>query len=213
MSEQNTQIIKAERTPLYTVARGIFNVLFRTVVPIKYHNAERLQNLTPPYILIGNHKCMFDPMALAVPVKKKEIRFVGKRELNNNWLVRWAVNQLHMIAIGRGETDMAAMRTCMQTLREGHILGIFPEGTRHQKDLMEEVAGGTALLALRSRLPLVPVYIHGKIGFFRLTHVYVGEPIETADLIAQGINGATMEQLCERIRTTYYAMRDEAQKK
>ena len=68
MSEQNTQIIKAERTPLYTVARGIFNVLFRTVAPIKYHNAERLQNLTPPYILIGNHKCMFDPMALAVPI-------------------------------------------------------------------------------------------------------------------------------------------------
>lgn len=210
MPEQNTQIIKAEHTPLYTFVRGLCLTLFHTVMPLRYHNIERLHQLQPPCILLGNHRCMIDPMALAAPIRQQEVRFVGKRELTQNRLLKWVVEHLHMIAVGRGETDMGAMRACMQVLREGRILGIFPEGTRHQPELMQEVESGAALLAMRARVPLVPVYIHGKIRFFHRTEVYVGEPIPMDDLLAQGVNSESVKLLCERIRDTYYAMRDAA---
>lgn len=201
---------KRERSPLYTAARVVFGILFRTIYPLRYHNAQIAGEMQPPYIIMANHRSFADPMALAFKVKKQEIRFVGKRELAQGRFLQWVFNSLHMIMVSRHATDMAAMRQCIQTLREGHILGIFPEGTRHQPEMMQEVESGTAIIALRARVPLLPVYIDGKIRPFHVTHVYYGQPMEIDDLYAQGVNNDTAQQLCQRIRDTFYAMREQA---
>ena len=200
---------KRERTAIYTLARIIFGFLFHTIFPLRFHNAQIVEEMQPPYIIMANHRSFGDPMALAIKVKKYEIRFIGKRELAHGRLKSWLFSGLHMILVSRHATDMAAMRQCMQTLKEGHILGIFPEGTRHQPEMMQEVESGTAIIALRARVPLLPVYIDGKIRPFHITHIYYGKPMELDDRYAQGVNNDTAHQLCQRIHDVFYAMRDE----
>lgn len=200
---------KRERTAIYTLARIIFGFLFHTIFPLRFHNAQIVEEMQPPYIIMANHRSFADPMALAIKVKKYEIRFIGKRELAHGRLKSWLFSGLHMILVSRHATDMAAMRQCMQTLKDGHILGIFPEGTRHQPEMMQEVESGTAIIALRARVPLLPVYIDGKIRPFHITHIYYGKPMELDDLYAQGVNNDTAHQLCQRIHDVFYAMRDE----
>ena len=200
---------KRERTAIYTVARIIFGFLFHTIFPLRFHNAQIVEEMQPPYIIMANHRSFADPMALAIKVKRYEIRFIGKRELAHGRLKSWLFSGLHMILVSRHATDMSAMRQCMQTLKEGHILGIFPEGTRHQPEMMQEVESGTAIIALRARVPLLPVYIDGKIRPFHITHIYYGKPMELDDLYAQGVNNDTAHQLCQRIHDVFYAMRDE----
>ena len=200
---------KRERTAIYTLARIIFGFLFHTIYPLRFHNAQIVEEMQPPYIIMANHRSFADPMALAIKVKRYEIRFIGKRELAHGRLKSWLFSGLHMILVSRHATDMAAMRQCMQTLKEGHILGIFPEGTRHQPEMMQEVESGTAIIALRARVPLLPVYIDGKIRPFHITHIYYGKPMELDDLYAQGVNNDTAHQLCQRIHDVFYAMRDE----
>ena len=200
---------KRERTAIYTLARIIFGFLFHTIFPLRFHNAQIVEEMQPPYIIMANHRSFADPMALAIKVKRYEIRFIGKRELAHGRLKSWLFSGLHMIWVSRHATDMAAMRQCMQTLKEGHILGIFPEGTRHQPEMMQEVESGTAIIALRARVPLLPVYIDGKIRPFHITHIYYGKPMELDDLYAQGVNNDTAHQLCQRIHDVFYAMRDE----
>ena len=200
---------KRERTAIYTVARIIFGFLFHTIFPLRFHNAQIVEEMQPPYIIMANHRSFADPMALAIKVKRYEIRFIGKRELAHGRLKSWLFSGLHMILVSRHATDMAAMRQCMQTLKEGHILGIFPEGTRHQPEMMQEVESGTAIIALRARVPLLPVYIDGKIRPFHITHIYYGKPMELDDLYAQGVNNDTAHQLCQRIHDVFYAMGDE----
>ena len=200
---------KRERTAIYTLARIIFGFLFHTIFPLRFHNAQIVEEMQPPYIIMANHRSFADPMALAIKVKRYEIRFIGKRELAHGRLKSWLFSGLHMILVSRHATDMAAMRQCMQTLKEGHILGIFPEGTRHQPEMMQEVESGTAIIALRARVPLLPVYIDGKIRTFHITHIYYGKPMELDDLYAQGVNNDTAHQLCQRIHDVFYAMRDE----
>lgn len=200
---------KRERTAIYTLARIIFGFLFHTIFPLRFHNAQIVEEMQPPYIIMANHRSFADPMALAIKVKKYEIRFIGKRELAHGRLKSWLFSGLHMILVSRHATDMAAMRQCMQTLKEGHILGIFPEGTRHQPEMMQEVESGTAIIALRARVPLLPVYIDGKIRPFHITHIYYGKPMELDDLYAQGVNNDTAHQLSQRIHDVFYAMRDE----
>ena len=200
---------KRERTAIYTLARIIFGFLFHTIFPLRFHNAQIVEEMQPPYIIMANHRSFADPMALAIKVKRYEIRFIGKRELAHGRLKSWLFSGLHMILVSRHATDMAAMRQCMQTLKEGHILGIFPEGTRHQPEMMQEVESGRAIIALRARVPLLPVYIDGKIRPFHITHIYYGKPMELDDLYAQGVNNDTAHQLCQRIHDVFYAMRDE----
>jgi len=197
-----------ERTPVYQAACAIVRVIAAVVYPLRFHHRERVDALNAPYIIIGNHKSFMDPIAVALGVRYDEIHFVGKKELGKYKLVNWLVNKLHAIMIGRGETDMAAMRKCMQTLKDGHVLGIFPEGTRHQEEMMQRVESGASLIALRSKAPVIPVYIHGKIRPFRINHLYFGEVMDLTDLYEKGVNSDTVKELGVRIHDTFYAMRD-----
>ena len=121
-------------------------------------------------------------------------------------ILKWFFSNMHMIPVDRGNSDMAALRTCMKTLRDGGVLGIFPEGTRHKQGVMEELESGTALIALRSNVPVIPMLITPKFRFFRRMHLYVGTPIEYQDLRAEGINSATCNALCTRITERYRDM-------
>lgn len=51
--------------------------------------------------------------------------------------------------------------------KAGGVLGIFPEGTRHKEGIMEHVESGVALIALRSGVPMIPLYIGSKPRLFR----------------------------------------------
>jgi len=197
-----------QRTPLYHTLRLIARPLVGLIFPLRFHNRERVDALNAPYMILGNHKSFMDPIAVALGVRYDEIHYVGKKELGKIKLIDKFLKKLHGIMIGRGETDMAAMRKCMQTLKENHVLGIFPEGTRHQEEMMQRVESGASLIALRSKAPVIPVYIHGKIRPFRINHLYFGEVMDLTDLYEKGVNSDTVKELGVRIHDTFYAMRD-----
>ena len=190
---------------LYSIIKPVAALLLHTFLPVKYHGKERLA-IDPPYILIANHTSMLDPVIMAVAIRKHQVCFIGKKELTKSKIGAWFFKHLHMIPVDRHNSDMEAMRACMRVTKEGGILGIFPEGTRHHKGLMEELESGIGLIALRSRVPLMPIYITGKLGLFRRLHVYVGEAIPTEDLREQGVNRETCELLMQRITATYAEM-------
>ena len=207
----DNQAPKKERTFLYTVARALAAVITHCFFPVRYHHTEAFK-LDAPYILISNHRSLLDPFVIAYPCKKYEIRFVGKKELTKKKWVARLLNGIHMIPVDRHHTDLTAMRQCVKALREGRVLGIFPEGTRHLPDLMSEVESGTAVLALRANVPLLPVFISQKLRLFRRTDVYVGDPMDISDLCALGLDSQVAAQLCERIRETFLEMRKAHQK-
>ena len=187
----------------------VVRVLLKTILPVKYHGIDNVRSMEAPFIIMGNHTSMLDPFMLAAAVPKYQIRFIGKKELWKFPPFAWFANQIKAIPVDRHNTDMEAMRACMRVTREGHVLGIFPEGTRHHGGLMTELESGVAMIALRSKVPLVPVYIAGKLKLFRKLHVYVGEPIMMDDLREMGINTETCGMLLGRITETYAAL-DEA---
>ena len=191
---------------IYTIVLPIVRGLFKTILPVKFHGAETVRAMEAPFILMANHTTMLDPFMMAAAVPKYQIRFIGKKELWKFPPFAWFANNIKAIPVDRHNTDMEAMRACMRVTREGHVLGIFPEGTRHHKGLMTELESGVAMIALRSKVPMVPVYIAGKLGLFRTLHVYVGDPIMMDDLREMGINTETCGMLLGRITQTYAAL-------
>ena len=200
-----------KRTWLYMVGRALFGFLFKTVLPVKYHHVERVQ-MDAPYMLLGNHNHMFDPMLVAVPVYRYHVRFLGKKELMNNSIVKWLVEQLLMIPVDRHNMDMSAIRNCLKALKEGHVLGIFPEGTRHKEGVMQDMESGVAMLALRAGVRMLPAYITGKPALFKTVHVYYGDPISVKDIAGRGINKEACDAVMARIGEAYAALVEEHEK-
>ena len=188
---------------VYSVVLALAQGLLKTILPVKYHGLDNVRSMEAPYILMANHTTMLDPFMMAAAIPKYQIRFIGKKELWKVPIFAWFANNIRAIPVDRHNTDMEAMRACMRVTREGHVLGIFPEGTRHHQGLMTELESGVAMIALRSKVPLVPVYIAGKLGLFRTLHVYVGKPIMMDDLREMGINTETCQALLGRITDTY----------
>lgn len=200
-----------KRNKAYAFVQFLANVLSHTIMPVTFHNREQL-NMDAPYILIANHHSMLDPLYLSYACSKHEIRWLGKKEIAKMPVINWFAKKMDMIHVDRHNTDMAAMRQCMGAVKGGQVLGIFPEGTRHQPSLMHEVESGTAFIALRAGVPLLPVYTTRKISFFRRAHTYVGQPMDITDLKAQGLNTETVDMLCKRIQETFWAMQEEYKK-
>ena len=187
---------------MYKLARRVFGFLFKTVMPVTYHHLERVQ-LDAPYILVGNHSHMFDPMLIGYPVFRYAVRFLGKKELMNNAILKAICERVGMIPVDRHNMDMGAIRTSLKTLKEGHVLGIFPEGTRHKEGVMQDMESGAAMIALRSGCKMLPAYISSKPALFKRTHVYFGDPIRVTEIAAKGINKDSCEELSRRIAQAY----------
>ena len=212
MAEKKLEPVSGRKSIVYEILRWLAMIVFHTVAPVKCHNRERL-DAEAPYVLISNHLHALDPVAIAMYIPKRQVCFLGKKELGRNKLANRLLTSAHTILVGRGDTDMAAMRNCMKAIRMKMILLIFPEGTRHHEGQMEQIQNGASLIAMRSGAPIVPVYIDRKIALFRKTNLYVGEPIPYGDLAEKGINTETCAEMNERFRETYRKMIAETQAK
>jgi len=197
--------VTEKRTITYEVVRGLANIIFHTIMPVRFHNRERLDR-ERPYIMIANHNHALDPVPMAMGVKHDQLVFLGKKELGANRLARWFLTKLHCILVDRHNVDMEAMRACMKAVKMKKILLIFPEGTRHHEGQMEHIEAGTALIAMRSKAPVVPIYFDRKLSFFKITNLYVGEEIPYDDLLERGINAETCEEMNERMREAFRKM-------
>lgn len=203
---------KPTKTWFYQFARRLCVLLSALLYPCKLLNPEAIP-AEAPFILIANHQSMMDPLLLAAKFKQHEIYFIGKRELTNFKPLKWVVERLHMIAVTRHMSDLSAMRESLKALRQGNVLGIFPEGTRRYGKPMASIETGVSMLALRSGAPLLPVLIFGRPRPFRKTKMLVGSLIPYQDLSNANLDKEAISALNMRIQAHFNAMMIEIQNK
>lgn len=165
-----------EKTWLYTLVRMIFHVVYTCIFRVKIHGAQNFlkdQNC----ILLSNHIAAWDPITVAYAYKYNEIHFIAKDSLFKNKLFAAILHQLHAFSVKRGETDMKAMRTAMKVLKDGHVLGIFPEGHRRDSEELQPLQTGVVVMALKSRVPVMPIMIQGKYRLFHRVDITIGAPV------------------------------------
>ncbi len=210
--KKKLEAVTEKRGILYEVTRVLAHIVFHTLMPVRFHHKERLLQ-DPPYVVIANHRHALDPVVMAMGIPKHQIVFLAKKELGGTPLTQNLLTRLHCILVDRHNADMEAMRSCMKAIKLKKILLIFPEGTRHHEGQMEQIESGTALIAMRSKAPVIPIYFDRKLSWFKVTNLYVGEPIPYDDLLEEGINTETCEKMNERMRETFRKMIRETEKK
>ena len=140
------------------------------------------------FVLAANHNSNFDPWPLGLTLfPRRYLRFMGKSELFWTPFKQFAT-AAGAFPVRRGEADVEAMETATQLCREGHIVVMFPEGTRRKKGLRKKYEArahtGAARIALEANVPLVPVGIVGtdRLGRLAQLRVAYGPPIPLDDL-------------------------------
>jgi 1-acyl-sn-glycerol-3-phosphate acyltransferase len=139
------------------------------------------------YVLAAGHVSNLDPWPLGLGLwPGRFLRFMAKSELF------WFPLSLVMrgggaFKVNRGRADREALSTAVRLAQAGHVIAMFPEGTRRRKGMRKKfVAGahtGAARIAIDAGVPLVPAGIKGTDGLRRLApwRVRFGAPIETGD--------------------------------
>lgn len=113
-----------------------------------------------PAIIASNHLNLADPPLLTSLIPRRLI-FMAKLELWSTPVVGWMYGLGGCIPVRRFEADVGALRRAEKVLRQGHILVMFPEGTRSRHPGLGKGHPGTAVMALRSGVPIVPVGVSG----------------------------------------------------
>lgn len=120
-----------------------------------------------PVILASNHLAVMDSFYLPLVVRRR-ITFLAKSEYFTGtglkgWFKRWFFTAVGQVPIDRTNADaaQAALETAERLLRQGKLMGMYPEGTRSPDGRLYKGKTGLARLALHTGVPVIPVAMIG----------------------------------------------------
>ncbi len=169
--------MKIVYTIIYCVVWPFFNLFH----PCKAVFRERVPE--GGAILCPNHTTISDPLLTVFALRlKHRPRVMAKAELRRVPLIGWLLEKAGVFYIDRGKADVGAVKIALKCLKDGEKLLMFPEGTRSRSGEMGEAKTGAAMFAVRTGVPIIPMYIPAKKRWFARTPVVFGEPFypETA---------------------------------
>jgi len=172
---------------IYKIYRFIAKILILIFWPVKI-KGEAVSSYKNSFILAANHISYLDPVILAIAVSRP-INFIAKKEVFNLPILAGIFKRIGVIAVDRENINPAAIKKSIALLNEGHILGIFPEGTRSLDGELLELNHGVIKIALQTNVPIVPVGLSGTHEIYpphakfpaifkrQIICIYFGKPI------------------------------------
>ena len=180
-------------------------VVLATGTPITYGGEENIPDRGGAVIAI-NHTSYVDflPAALAVYRRHRRLRFMIKAEMQNVKVVNFLIKRTRTIPVDR-HAGAEAYAVAVQRLREGELVGVYPEATISRSFELKEFKTGAARMALEVDVPIVPVIVWGAQRIWTKDHprhigrkklpvtVQVGPPLRAAGDVTQ--TSATLREV------------------
>jgi len=215
--EQAPQGLRPERNPLWywlqVLARSLFTVWFR----YRARGVDRVPERGGVLLLI-NHQSFLDPLLVGLPLSRP-VCYLARDSLFRNPAIRWLFGKTYVIPINRQAAAASSIRAAVGRLREGHVVGMFPEGTRSEDGQLGPLKSGFLLVVRRAQVPVCPVAVAGsrhampRNAWFvrpRRCHVVFGEPLAFEEIERYCRDGGE-EEAVARIRDRMDECRREAE--
>ena len=144
--------------------RLVSNLLVFPVFRLLFRGSTAGNNRVPmqgPLVVVANHGSHLDPPLLGHALGRP-VAFMAKAELFSIPVLGRVIRACGAYPVRRGASDREAIRTATARLEEGWATGVFLDGTRQSDGRINNPLPGAALLAARTRAPLLPVAIHNS---------------------------------------------------
>jgi 1-acyl-sn-glycerol-3-phosphate acyltransferase len=204
----------------YAIVRNLLLFVFKLFGRVEVVGAEKVPT-TGAFVLAPVHRSNVD-FALASLLTKRPMRFMGKDSIWKSKLLGRFVSMLGAFPVHRGSADRDALKACTDIVGGGWPLVMFPEGTRQSGPEVQELFDGTAYVAAKTRVPIVPVGIGGSEAMMpkgaKFLHrsklvLVVGDPIAPPDPTDKGrVPRSAVGALTERLHADLQTLFDEAQR-
>jgi 1-acyl-sn-glycerol-3-phosphate acyltransferase len=166
----------------------IFAAYLNLIFRIQIYGKKNLPEA--PYIIVSNHSSIADPPLVGISCSRHSIDFMAKKEVFDTPILgSWAKN-VGCISVKRGENSVQSLKEAIRRLKNGRVVGVFPEGTRSLDGKLQEAKRGVGFLIAKAKVPIVPVYIKGsnkaapkggKIKYGTNVSVFIGKPIKVEE--------------------------------
>lgn len=178
----------------YNFVYKLLSPAFRALFKIEVKGAEN-EPTEGGFLACPNHLSNWDVIILAVCLHRP-VRFFAKAELFKVPLLKQLITALGAFPAHRGAADLGAIKKTISILKDGGIVGFYPQGTRcpDVDPRTTTPKHGVAMIAHRSSSPILPVLIETKdnrIRPFRKVTVSFGKLISVDEL---GIDKGGKEQ-------------------
>ncbi len=171
---------------LYKLAAFICRNALRLIYRVKVEGNNSIDQVKG-CIVYANHTCYLDPVAIGSFIKRR-LRFMAKAELFKTRLLGNLLLRLGAFPVRRGEADLGAVKTALRLLKNGELLGIFPEGTRNKSGTFMGAEPGLSMIATKARVPVIPVAILSTYRLFSPLRIIIGQPIYLEEYYDKKIN-------------------------
>jgi 1-acyl-sn-glycerol-3-phosphate acyltransferase len=151
-------------------------------------------------LIVSNHQSFLDPVLLAVQLKRP-MSYLARATLFKNPFFSWLITSLNAVPVRRGEGDIGAVKETIRRLEEGHMLALFPEGTRSTNGEMKPLEAGVALVIRRANVAIVPAVVHGSYDAWpkgeKLPHAHPIRVLYGPPINVKGLKGNQIIPLLE----------------
>lgn len=143
---------------LYNVLRFIINIILRIVYKIEVVGNNHVED-NKAYIIAANHMNNLDPLLVIITFCKRKIHYIAKKELFDNKILKFILDRCYAIELDRTKNDVKALKNSLKVLKDGKLLGIFPQGTRVKSADDDISKAGIGMFAIRTNTPVLPISI------------------------------------------------------
>ncbi len=171
---------------VYSFARSLVNSILSPIYRIEVIGKENIP-ADGGVLLCANHIDNLDPPVVGITAPRP-VHFMAKEELFSVPVLGKIVPHLNAFPVKRGMSDREALRKGLGILKDGKVLGLFPEGTRSKTGEMGKGLAGAGFFALRSDAHVVPCAIIGPYKAFKKLKVVYGKPIDMESIKEKKLN-------------------------
>ncbi|MBM7705504.1 lysophospholipid acyltransferase family protein [Chryseomicrobium aureum] len=161
---------------LYQVAKTVVYGALSPIYRFDVHGTEDFPK-EGGVLVCSNHIHALDPPVVGI-LAPRPVHFMAKEELFNAPILKTLIPKLNAFPVKRGMSDREAMRKAIQLLKDGNVVGLFPEGTRSKDGVLKEGLAGAGFFALRGDAVVIPTAIVGPYKPFKRLKVIYGKPMD-----------------------------------
>ncbi|MFC1485101.1 lysophospholipid acyltransferase family protein [bacterium] len=131
-------------------------------------------------ILACNHYSNLDPPLVGAFIRRDDLYFMGKEELFKLFGLRQFMHFLGVFPVRRGMADVRALKNTFDILNKGHIILMFPEGTRRKPNRKIAHKKGIGMISSKAKVEIIPIKLENTNKYFKLKkmRIIVGKPIK-----------------------------------